>query len=103
LVGYALAALDAKQFHKKMELAWLPEMCQKYPQPELAYTEELKIWFHTFKGKTPEPEHKQRPSIMCCSLLISVFDQIVAKQLVTCLLAALPAYGSFRVYVPVNF
>jgi protein O-GlcNAcase/histone acetyltransferase len=34
LVGYALAALDAKQFHKKMELAWLPEMCQKYPQPE---------------------------------------------------------------------
>jgi protein O-GlcNAcase/histone acetyltransferase len=34
LVGYALAALDAKQFHKKLELAWLPEMCHKYPQPE---------------------------------------------------------------------
>ena len=34
VVGYALAALDAKQFHKKLELAWLPEMCRKYPQPE---------------------------------------------------------------------
>ena len=34
LVGYALAALDAKQFHKKLELAWLPEMCRKYPRPE---------------------------------------------------------------------
>jgi protein O-GlcNAcase/histone acetyltransferase len=34
VVGYALAALDAKQFHKKMELAWLPDMCQKYPQPD---------------------------------------------------------------------
>lgn len=34
LVGYALAALDAKQFHKKLELGWLPDMCRKYPQPE---------------------------------------------------------------------
>jgi protein O-GlcNAcase/histone acetyltransferase len=34
LVGYAFAALDAKQFHKKLELGWLPEMCRKYPQPE---------------------------------------------------------------------
>jgi len=34
VVGYALAALDAKQFHKKLELAWLPEMCRKYPRPE---------------------------------------------------------------------
>jgi protein O-GlcNAcase/histone acetyltransferase len=41
LVGYALAALDAKQFHKKMELSWLPEMCQKYPQPEKTSGETL--------------------------------------------------------------
>jgi protein O-GlcNAcase/histone acetyltransferase len=34
VVGYTLAALDAKQFHKKLELAWLPEMCRKYPRPE---------------------------------------------------------------------
>jgi protein O-GlcNAcase/histone acetyltransferase len=34
LVGYALAAMDSKQFHKKLEIAWLPEMCRKYPQPE---------------------------------------------------------------------
>nr|CAD7457522.1 unnamed protein product [Timema tahoe] len=33
LVGYALAALDAKQFHKKLELDWLPDMCDKYPSP----------------------------------------------------------------------
>lgn len=108
LVGYALAALDAKQFHKKLELSWLPEMCHKYPQPEknsgetLSMTEELISWFHNFKGDVPESIHSQHPSIMCCSLLTSVLDQSVAKRLVTCLLAALRANGSFGVYVPVS-
>jgi len=52
VVGYALAALDAKQFHKKLELAWLPEMCRKYPQPEknaegtLSKTEVNKVFFN---------------------------------------------------------
>ena len=51
VVGYALAALDAKQFHKKLELAWLPEMCRKYPRPEknaqdtLSKTEVNKVFF----------------------------------------------------------
>lgn len=51
VVGYALAALDAKQFHKKLELAWLPEMCRKYPQLEknaqdtLSKTEVNKVFF----------------------------------------------------------
>jgi hypothetical protein len=51
------------------------------------------MWFHTFKGEVPEPVHSQHPSVMCCSLLTSVFDQSVAKRLVTCLLAALRANG----------
>ena len=51
VVGYALAALDAKQFHKKLELVWLPEMCRKYPRPEenvqdtLSKTEVNKVFF----------------------------------------------------------
>ena len=31
LVGYAAAALNAKQFLQKLKIAWIPEMCQKYP------------------------------------------------------------------------
>lgn len=31
VVGYAVAALDARQFYSKATLAWLPEMCSKYP------------------------------------------------------------------------
>ncbi|XP_021925094.1 protein O-GlcNAcase isoform X2 [Zootermopsis nevadensis] len=108
LVGYALAALDSKQFHKKLELSWIPEMCHKYPKPEkssgetLSNTEDFRMWFHTLKGEVPESIHNQHPSVMCCSLLTNVFDQSVAKRLVTCLLAALRANGSFGVHVQVN-
>ena len=59
----------------------------------LLYFQELITWFHTFKGEVPESIHNQHPSVMCCSLLTSVFDQSVAKRLVTCLLAALRANG----------
>lgn len=34
LVGYAVAALDARQFYSKVQVAWLPEMCLKYPVPQ---------------------------------------------------------------------
>ncbi|XP_067010985.1 protein O-GlcNAcase [Anabrus simplex] len=108
LTGYALAALDAKQFYKKLEIGWLPDMCNKYPQPTkpvgdpLTVTEEFVSWFHTFRADVPEVIHSHHPSVMCCSLLNSVMDQSVAKRLVTCLLAALRANGSFGVYVPVS-
>jgi protein O-GlcNAcase/histone acetyltransferase len=58
--------------------------------------QELIMWFHTFKGEVPESIHNQHPSVMCCSLLTSVFDQSVAKRLVTCLLAALRANGKLH-------
>lgn len=32
VVGYALAALNAKQFYQKIKAAWIPEMCSKYPE-----------------------------------------------------------------------
>lgn len=31
--GYVLASEDAKEFHGKMALSWLPEMQKKYPVP----------------------------------------------------------------------
>lgn len=35
IVGYAVAALDARQFYSKVRLTWLPEMCLKYPALQL--------------------------------------------------------------------
>ena len=31
--GYAAAACDARDFHRKAEMAWLPAMQEKYPRP----------------------------------------------------------------------
>ncbi|RZF36912.1 hypothetical protein LSTR_LSTR004600 [Laodelphax striatellus] len=109
IVGYACAALDAKQFQAKLQVAWLPEMCSKYPT-EMADSsslpaQEMIRWFHSFKSDgdaVADSIKTQHPSTMTCSLLSSVFDQSVAKRLVICVLAALRANGSFGVHVPVN-
>lgn len=31
VIGYALAAINAKKFYQKLQVSWLPEMCSKYP------------------------------------------------------------------------
>ncbi|XP_075214643.1 O-GlcNAcase isoform X2 [Lycorma delicatula] len=114
IVGYACAALDARQFNAKLQVAWIPEMCQKYPleiadnctTPESNPIQEMIRWFHSHNNDTddvlPEALRAQHPSVMTCILLPSVFDQSVAKRLIICLLAALRANGSFGVYTPVT-
>ena len=53
--GYAVAALDAHELAKKVEVAWLPSMREKYCAPEkkdccspaeVAYLPFLK-WYHS--------------------------------------------------------
>ncbi|KAH9359583.1 hypothetical protein HPB48_021648 [Haemaphysalis longicornis] len=38
--GYALAALDAQDFKKKLEVAWKPELCTKYPALQMLQSKE---------------------------------------------------------------
>ncbi|KAK7603030.1 hypothetical protein V9T40_003029 [Parthenolecanium corni] len=111
IVGYALGALNAKQFYQKLKAAWIPEMCNKYPEKldpidesNVSIPQEMIRWFHSFKGEDifPEAIQNQHPSVMCATLLNSVFDQSIAKRVIICLLAALRANGSFGVYVPVS-
>lgn len=35
IVGFACASPDYTKFRLKMEMAWLPEMCEKYPLSQL--------------------------------------------------------------------
>lgn len=124
IVGYACASPDYKKFRIKQELAWIPEMCLKYPISDnhkdlskFAQVKKVFIYilgslqyfnlqesishFHNFKDEVyvSSPTH---PSSMTCSLLPSVMDQSVSKRLVTCLLAALRANGElffiFRIF-----
>ncbi|XP_066145811.1 protein O-GlcNAcase isoform X1 [Euwallacea fornicatus] len=102
VVGYACAAPDYKKFRVKQEIAWIPEICQKYPeslsQNANKSVQECISHFHNFKNEV-FVNSSTHPSSMLCSLLPSVLDQSVSKRVVTCLLAALRANGYFGVHV----
>ncbi|KAF4521040.1 hypothetical protein B566_EDAN008112 [Ephemera danica] len=108
VVGYALAALDARQFASKVTAAWVPEMCEKYPKPEpkesdmMSVAEETILGFHNYKSDVPDSILTHHPSCLTSALLTSVMDQSVAKRLITCLLAALRANGSFGCHIELN-
>lgn len=110
LIGYACAALDAKQFYQNQEMCWLPEMRTKYPMslfdsPDLTPTaKDSIIHFHNFKFDYPQEVLNSHPSIMTCCILKEHYngDSSLAKRLVTVLLAALRSNGSFGVHVCIN-
>ena len=103
ICGYALAALDAQQFNKKMEISWTPELSRKYPAPteklnsgqKLSAEEELINDMHskTDINALPEAIRKSHPSVLKISLLPHIIDLSVPKRILTCILAALKANG----------
>ncbi|XP_033119405.1 protein O-GlcNAcase-like isoform X2 [Anneissia japonica] len=102
LCGYALATLDSLEFQKKCEVAWLPEMCMKYPKPEktegLNLAEEIIVSFHNHKPFRPVNMFQRFPSLLTLSVLPTVEDQGVLKNLLACILSALKANGSRGAY-----
>ncbi|XP_068625569.1 protein O-GlcNAcase isoform X2 [Battus philenor] len=99
IVGYACAALNAKEFYKKQEIAWIPEMCKKYPE-ELIEREDLSPaakecirHFHQFgsTARAPDSVCRAHPALLACSVLPAARDSLAAARLITCLLAALRA------------
>lgn len=118
VIGYACAALDAKEFYRKQEMCWMPAMCEKYPLSLLganggtdggvgdltvAAIESIRH-FHGFRYECHAEVAATHPSIMTCCVLKEQFlvDQSVAKRLVTVLLAALRSNGSSGVHACLN-
>lgn len=102
--GYALAALDAQQFSKKLEVAWIPALCIKYPAPNkessqlLTPSEQIMNSFHAKAVKVPDVVYKHHPSCVTMSMLPSIMDSSVSKRLLACVLAALKSNGSHGVF-----
>lgn len=110
IIGYACAALDAREFYRKQEMCWLPEMCLKYPislldEPNITQAAKDSInHFHNFKFASPQDVLNTHPSIMTCCVLKEqlMIDQSVCKRVMTVVLAALRSNGSFGVHVCIN-
>ncbi|CAG5014358.1 unnamed protein product [Parnassius apollo] len=110
IVGYACAALNAKEFYKKQEIAWIPEMCKKYPE-ELTEREDLSPaakecirHFHKFSSspRAPDSVVRSHPALLACCVLPAMRDPLAPARLVTCLLAALRANGVNGVHACIN-
>ncbi|CAG2170295.1 unnamed protein product, partial [Oppiella nova] len=114
ICGYALAALDAQQFNKKLEISWTPELNRKYPAPteklsagqKLSPVEELINDMHSKTTVTGIPEviSKNHPSVVKMSVLPHIMDLSVPKRILACIIAALKANGSTGVFceIPVS-
>ncbi|XP_058799947.1 protein O-GlcNAcase isoform X2 [Phymastichus coffea] len=107
IVGYALTALNVKVLNQKLSVSWIPEMQLKYPlqslSNEMSPNEQEAIqYYHTFMPDVPEQLCRQHPSKLVCGLLPIVTDQSVSKRLVTCILAALRANGSFGAHTTMS-
>ncbi|CAB3257687.1 unnamed protein product [Arctia plantaginis] len=110
IVGYACAALNSKDFYKRQEVAWIPEMCTKYPE-ELTEREDLSQaakecvrHFHQFGswGRAPESVTRAHPALLTCCVLAPCRDPLAPARLLTCLLAALRANGASGVHACIN-
>ncbi|KAM3957986.1 O-GlcNAcase [Aphomia sociella] len=112
IVGYACAALNSKEFYKRQEIAWIPEMCNKYPE-SLMEREDLSqaakdcIWhFHQFARleRAPDSVTRSHPALLTCCVLPppACRDPLAPARLLTCLLAALRAHGASGVHACIN-
>lgn len=109
IMGYACAALNCKEFYKKQEIAWIPEMCRKYPASLIERDDlspaakECIRDFHTFSGESRAPECVVRvhPSLVHCGVK-ACKEPLAAPRLLTCLLAALWANGAVGVHACIN-
>ncbi|CAI6368457.1 unnamed protein product [Macrosiphum euphorbiae] len=110
VIGYALAALNAKEFYQNLQVSWFSEMCSKYPLDNStdeiqSASQEIINWFHSFNINQELPDSNalsQHQSVMTYATLPVNNDASVSKRLIICLLAALRANGSFGVHVPLR-
>ncbi|XP_063978913.1 protein O-GlcNAcase isoform X1 [Diachasmimorpha longicaudata] len=107
IVGYIAASLNVKTFNQKMAVSWIPELQVKYPLEDItndlpSSVQEAIRYFHSFTTDVPEQLARQNPSQIMCSVLPTVTDQSIPKRLITCILAALRANGSFGVHTTMS-
>ncbi|XP_026745885.1 protein O-GlcNAcase isoform X2 [Trichoplusia ni] len=110
IVGYACAVLNSKEFYKKQEVAWIPEMCTKYPEQlterhDLSQAaKECVRHFHQFSvcERAPDSVTRSHPALLTCCVLAGCRDPLAPARLLTCLLAALRAHGASGVHACIN-
>lgn len=73
ICGYALGALDSRQFYHRYETDWRPKLCTRFPEPAgdpdtWSRVQNVYSWYHHPDYFTPEP-YDQYPSHLHIDLL----------------------------------
>lgn len=105
--GYLLAALDHDVHDKKLEMAWLPTMQDKYPKPthsanNLSPAEEMISSLHCHKGYTCEPLQKSYPSLVRVDMLPGRCNDAMARHALAVTVAALKTNGSHGICAEIH-
>lgn len=106
LCGYALAVLDAKNYYRKLEAAWIPELLQKYPIDSQLDKQCIKHKYlcefieemhNDYKQVYTDPDAvlKNYPSLLNLTVMSSIIDFSVPKRMLACVIAALKANGEY--------
>nr|CAB3263810.1 bifunctional protein NCOAT-like [Phallusia mammillata] len=106
--GYLAATLNAQKFWKKYEMAYLPEMREKYEKPEsdeeMSEVEKMIVDFHSSKDRfsyAPDDLASTHPSLMTLALKQNT-NFTIAKSMTVCLLSALKSHNSCGVHALVS-
>lgn len=103
ICGYTVAALDARELGKKVEVAWLPTMHEKYQAPakkdSCSPVEEVIQGFYADQKTVSDEVYNQFPSVLRLDVLTSrVEDPALPRRLLACVLSALKCNGSKGVH-----
>nr|XP_018668583.1 protein O-GlcNAcase-like isoform X1 [Ciona intestinalis] len=108
ICGYLAATLNAKDFWKKYELAYLPEMREKYAKPEsedeMNDAEKMIVDLHSTDdryGYGSDSLAVTHPAMMTLALTQCAYPN-VAKSMTVCLLSALKSHNSSGVHVIID-
>jgi protein O-GlcNAcase/histone acetyltransferase len=106
ICGYVVAAVDAKEYYKKLEIAYLPAMREKYSlvehQEELSPAKDAIGSFYEFKPVLPECVYTHHPSLVRIGVSPRCKDPSASRRLLAVAFAALKASGSRGVHIPLH-
>jgi ribosomal protein S18 acetylase RimI-like enzyme len=103
IAGYALAALDTRQFFDRYERHWRPQLCRDFPDPggdpaQWTRTQAVHHLYHHPDYSSPEP-YDEFPSHLHIDLLPRAQGQGIGRRMIQQLLQRLRERGSPGVHL----
>lgn len=102
VLGAAVAAINAKDFRRRLQVGWVENLRQKYPAPredDPDLVKDVIASLHNDVSEIPPDVLINHPAELKFMMVSPLVDPSVPKRLVTCILAALRANGKFLKWI----